>query len=264
METFPVKFISYINGKNTSPIEPEKIKIIGEGLTKFNSPGSGFESIIFLGNDVYLTIESDEKSKMMGYIIKGKISNDSSEITLDSSTLINIKPQSDIHNLSEETIFSFGNQIFTLYEANGKNINTNPVAHRFDKNLKEYRSVNFENVEYRITDATIPSSDGKFWVINYMYSGDWQDFKPAEDEETKKFGIGNSHKNSLNIERLLEFQISDSFIYRTETPPVLIELSTDGKGRNWEGIVILEKYGFLLISDYFPRTIFGYLEFPHK
>ena len=256
--------LDFIEGKNINPIEPEKIKIYCEGLTKFNKSGSGYESIMFLEDEVYLTIEFEENNKMVGYIVKGKINKDADEIILDSSTLSKINSQGDIHNLSDETIFSFKNQIYTLYEANGKNVNSKPIAHKFDENLKSAKNVNFVNIEYRITDATVPENDGKFWAINYMYSGDWQDLKPAEDEEILKFGVGKSHKNSQNIERLLEFQISDTLIYRTGTPPIQIKLSSNGKGRNWEGVAKLENYGFLIITDYFPGTVLGYIKYVGK
>lgn len=256
--------LDFIEGKNVNAIEPEKIEIYGEGLTKFNKSGSGYESIMFLGEEVYLTIEFEDNNKMTGYIIKGTINKDADKIFLDSSTLVKINPQADIHNLSDETIFSFNNQIYTFYEANGINVNPKPIAHKFDENLKSIKIVNFVNVEYRITDATVPENDGKFWAINYMYSGDWQDLKPAEDEEIIKFGIGKSQRNSPNIERLLEFQISDSLIYRTETPPIQIKLSASGKGRNWEGITKLKNYGFLIITDYFPGTVLAYIKYVGK
>ena len=72
---------------------------------------------------------------------------------------------------------------------------------------------------------------------------------PAEDEEILKFGVGKSQKNSPNIERLLEFQISDTLIYRTGTPPIQIKLSSNGKGRNWEGVAKLENLNPRSISN---------------
>lgn len=258
------RILDFIEGKNINPIEPVEIIIHGEGLTKFNKNGSGYEAITFIGNDVYLAIEFEENNEMNGYVVKGKINDEADEITLDSSTLTKINTQANINNLSDEAIFTFENQIFTIYEANGKNVNSKPVINKFDKNLKKLESVNFQNVEFRITDATIPRYDGKFWVINYMYSGDWEDLNPAEDEEIYKFRIGKSRKKFKGVERLLEFQISDSLIYRTETPPIQLELSQDGVGRNWEGISELKNYGFLIITDYYPKTILGFVEYKKK
>jgi len=258
------RILDFIEGKNVSPIEPLEIIIHGDGLTKFNKNGSGYEAIAFIGNNVYLAIEFEENNKMSGYLVKGKINNEADEIVLDSSTLAKINTQANIHNLSDETIFTFENQIFTIYEANGKNVNANPVINKFDHTLNKLKSISFENVEFRITDATIPRNNGKFWVINYMYSGDWKDLNPAEDEEIYKFGIGKSHKKFIGVERLLEFQISDSSIYRTKTPPIQLELSQDGVGRNWEGISELKNYGFLIITDYYPRTILGFVEYQEK
>ena len=63
------------------------------------------------------------------------------------------------------------------------------------------------------------------------------------------------------MERLLEFKIINNKIIRTETPPVNIELLKNGAGRNWEGLVKLGNYGFIIVSDYFPETILGYIHY---
>lgn len=255
------RILDFINGKNTAAIEPQSIRIIGKSLERFNKYGDGYESIAFNGNDVYLTIEAFENFKMAGYIVKGKINDEATEIVLDKNSLAQIKPQANIYNLTDETIFIYKNLIYTLYEANGKNINTNPLAHKFETDLKSFGTAKFPNIEYRITDATIPDNEGKFWAINYMYSGDWNDLNPADDNEDKSGGKYVELENSQIVERLLEFQIKDSAIIRTETAAVKFKLLNNNEGRNWEGVAKLENYGFLLTTDYFPRTILGYLQY---
>jgi hypothetical protein len=255
------RIIDYISGKDTTQIEPEKISLVGKGLEKFNDYGQGFESIAFNNNDVYLTIEAAENHKMTGYVIKGKINNDATEIILNAESLAFVKSQADIHNLSDETIFIFNGCVYTLFEANGKNITPYPVAHRFTLDLEPLESVGFPNVEYRITDATTPSIDGKYWVINYMYAGDWDILKPAYDEEADKYIQNDSSQNPRKTERLLEFQIKDGSIVRTETPPIQLKILNKEGGRNWEGVAKLDDYGFILVTDEYPRTILGYLQF---
>lgn len=249
----------FISGKDESEIEPEKITIIAEGLQRFNQSGQGYESIAFNGNDVYLTIEASENSKMNGYIVKGKINNEATHIILDKKSLKRIEPQADIYNLSDETIFIYNNNIYTLYEANGKNVNRYPFSHKFDSELNLLGKINFPNIEYRITDASTPDNQGKFWVINYLYSGDWNDLIPADDEE-EDFNPGKM-ENLRSTERLLEFQIKDSIIVRTEKKQLKIKLLNNNIGRNWEGLVKFGNYGFLMVSDYYPKTILGYLKY---
>ena len=258
------RIIDYINCKDTTQIEPEKISIEGKGLERFNDYGQGYESIAFNGNDVYLTIEAAENHKMAGYVIKGKINNDATEIVLNAESLAFVKPQADIHNLSDETIFIYNNCVCTLFEANGKNINPSPVAHRFDFDLKPLKSIKFPNVEYRITDATTPNADGKYWVINYMYSGDWDSLKPAHDGELDKYIQSDSSENFHKTERLLEYQITGNSVVRTETPPIQLKILKKEVGRNWEGLAKLDNYGFILVTDEHPRTILGYLEFKER
>ena len=255
------RILDYINGKDTNSIEPQKILIHGEGLARFNELGQGYESIAFNGEDVYLTIESYKNKLTQGFVIKGNINDEATKIELDSHSLTKINPQSNIFNLSDETILIFNNEIYTIYEGNGKNINSSPYISKFDSNLTPLGHIKFQNVEYRITDATTPEKDGKFWAINYMYSGDQEDLLPAEDEDFTKYGRGSSHKSSLTVERLLEFKIINNKIIRTETPPVNIELLKNGAGRNWEGLVKLGNYGFIIVSDYFPETILGYISY---
>ncbi|GIS36220.1 MAG: hypothetical protein Ct9H90mP7_2280 [Candidatus Neomarinimicrobiota bacterium] len=53
-----------------------------------------------------------------------------------------------------ESIFEYKNQIVTLFEANGSNIHVEPKAIAFNKEINTYKSIEFENLEYRLTDVT--------------------------------------------------------------------------------------------------------------
>jgi hypothetical protein len=97
-------------------------------------------------------------------------------------------------------------------------------------------------------------------VINYLYSGD--DFsREASDPLGAQYGIGKTHQTNFNVERLVEFQYSDSGIQRVNRAP--IQLVLEGlEGRNWEGIARLDDRGFLLITDRYPTTLFGFVPMP--
>ena len=59
------------------------------------------------------------------------------------------------------------------------------------------------------------------------------------------------------IEQILEFQILDGKIIKTNKEPIKLLKEISEKGHNWEGIVKF-KDGFLIITDMFPETLLGY------
>ena len=224
--------------------------------------GSGFESVAFLDKDVYFTVESSGWFDTKGYVLKGKISEDLSYIDLFSETLHEIPSQSGVTNLSEEAILIADSLIYTFHEANGVKINPSPVSHSFTLDLTPHGNIPLDNLEYRITDATSVDSLNRFWVINYLFPEDWNDLKVYEKREYEFKGIGISHKQRLNVERLVEYQVSKDRILRTNSLPVYVELGQSKGGRNWEGIVRFSD-GFLIITDKYPRTILAFVE-KHK
>lgn len=251
------KIIAFLNGDDTSPIKPDTFFIHATGLETFNSHGSGYEAIDFGFDDSYsyLAIESNLGFSTSGYLVKGCGG------TLDASTLINIESQSGINNLAEEAIFAFNGRIYSIHEANGKNVNPNPVVHAFHLNLADEITLPFPNIEYRITDATTPDESGKFWVTNYFWEGDSSDLKPAEDELVTKYGIGETNSKEPGIERLIQLEVKEGGIELVDRAPIYLKLNNDG-GRNWEGIAKLDDRGLLIITDKFPATILGFVELP--
>ena len=59
-----------------------------------------------------------------------------------------IAPQADIANKTDETILLVGDQVLTMYEANGLLPNPNPVAHIFGADLAEKGTMPFPRMEY--------------------------------------------------------------------------------------------------------------------
>ncbi len=249
---------SFLNGESDNPISPIKIEFIAKGLERFNDRGSGYESIIFRGNEVYLTIESLGEDRTAAYIVKGKVENNLSRIILDSNSVRLIDPQTNIFNIGDESILIYNDKVITLHEAYGKNINLNPSTNIFDLSLNEKDDISFPSIEYRITDATSCDSLGRFWAINYFWPGDEFNLKPAPDSIRLNFGIGYTHSEYTVVERLIELQINDSSIVKTNKEPVYLELD-DEDGRNWEGIVKLNNKGFVIITDKFPATILAFV-----
>ena len=79
------------------------------------------------------------------------------------------------------------------------------------------------------------------------------------EEIAKKFGIGKSHSKAERVERILQLHFSKNGITLSDRPPLYLELSLDKDARNWEGIARLDTLGFLIITDTYPRTIFGFV-----
>ena len=218
----------------------------------------GFESVTFVGDTVYMTIESRAGSSMVGYLVKGSVTGDCAGIVLDPNVMTPIQPQADLKNMTDETIIVYEDRIYTVYEANGVNVNSDPVAHVFTLDLDPVEETPFPSIEYRVTDATVPDADGFFWAINYFYPGDTK-LKPGTDEIAEEYGLGESHREMEQVERLVALQITDEGITFAGIAPIYLELDPSlDDSRNWEGLVRFGE-GFLLVTDEYPTTILGYV-----
>jgi len=191
--------------------------------------------------------------------VKGLISTENNSIELDSKTLTQIPLNINLFNSSCETILNYNQNIITIFEANGKNINPNANAYEFDKNLTFFKYLPFPTIEYRITDATSVNNDGTFWVINYYFPGDKDLLNPAIDSLKLKYGTGKTHLLTEVVERLIELKIEDSKIVKTAKPPIYLKLDLNKPSNNWEGIAKLDKLGFLIATDTYPETILAFV-----
>lgn len=246
----------YLSGGTATPIEPQKIVFDTAGLPQALSGFEGFEAIVFDQGVVYVTVETRQSGGMMGYLLKGTVSEDCSAITLDPDSRQELPPQADLSNMTDETIVIYGDQLYTFYEANGINVNPEPVAHVFDLDLNPLGTVSFPSIEYRVTDATTVAEDGTFWVINYFYPGDTK-LKPGDDQLALTYGIGLSHQTAEQVERLVRMQLSDDGIEILDQEPIYLVLDSE-ESFNWEGLVRMGD-GFLMVTDEYPTTILGYV-----
>lgn len=249
-----------ISSKSKVPLTSLRLEFDAAGLDKFNWWGSGYEGIIFVGDDVYLIIENF-KEKTEGFIVKGEIDFPNKKIKIDPLSLIKINIPNILRNLSEEAVTYFNNQIYIIHEINGINVNPNPFAILLSTDLLTQKQVNFPTLEYRVTDATMVEPDSTFWVINYLWTGDINKLKPQNDFYFNEYGIGRSHKDSYSVERLLKLKITPDGIIPALNPPIYLKIEENMSSRNWEGIVKFDEIGFLLATDKFPRTILGFIPY---
>ncbi len=250
---------NYLLGKKSSPLLPIPIPFATDNIAERILGFEGFEALVFTGDTVFLTIESETGSGTLGYLVRGRIEPDLSSIELDVIDPTSIPPQSEIENMCEETMFIAGRQVITIYEANGSRVNRNPVAHIFDFGLQTISSIPMASIDYRITDATTSDESNNFWAINYFYPGD-KELLPKYDPLGKGDTVNQS--NSA-VERLVKFHYADDGIVLIEQPPLDLKLLPDDS-RNWEGLVRLEDRGFLIVTDKFPRTILAFVPFENK
>lgn len=247
---------AYLGGDSAEAIEPVQIVFDTNGLPKELSGFEGFEAITFVQDVVYVTIETRQSGGMMGYLVRGTVADDCSAITLDAKTRTELPPQADLSNMTDETILFYQDQLYTIYEANGVNINPDPTASVFDLALEPVGTVAFPSIEYRVTDATTVAEDGTFWAINYFYPGDTK-LLPGEDQIALAYGIGVTHQTAEQVERLVEMQITGAGVILLDTAPIYLELDSE-ESNNWEGLVLMGD-GFLVVTDEYPTTILGYV-----
>ena len=254
---------AYLAGETYEPLEPARIPFTAPDVQDTVAGFEGYEAIAFVGDEVYMTIESETDAGLVGYLLYGAISPNLGAVTMDTANLVAILAQSSVSNMCEESLVATGDGMFTIYEANGTGVNAAPVVNVFDMSLAPVDPVPFANVEYRITDATELDGDGRFWAINYFYPGD-EDLLPETDPLADEYGEGATHAAGAGVERLIEFQYGANGIALTETPPMQLQLMADGSLRNWEGLVRLDESGFLLATDKYPRTILAFVPLPEE
>jgi len=257
------QILDYLSGTDQTKIIPIKIPLETHGLEKQIKGYEGFEAIVFKGDSMYLTIESEADDALQAFVVSGKIAPDLYRMEIFPAPMPVVPSRSGAANMSEETLILIDDHLATVHEANGGQINPAPQCTLFDLSLNPAGQWTFPRVEYRLTDATAVDGDGKFWVINYMYPGDVKDLKPGPDSLKIRFGYGATHAQAKRVERLLEFQYRNGSVKLSGTPPLYLQLDLEDDARNWEGIVRLEDRGFLIATDRFPETILAFVPY-HK
>ncbi|MEC9475108.1 MAG: hypothetical protein VX746_04200 [Candidatus Neomarinimicrobiota bacterium] len=252
------KLNQWLSKQSAEGIVPQKIKLIMPDYRKTIKGYQGFEAVCFDGNSIYLVIESKHDGIMKSFIVKGKMERKKGIITIDKDVLREIPIPINIKNMGYESIIKYKNQILVIFEANGKNINPDPKIISFNRSLEQSKLLKFDNLEYRLTDATQVDKKGNFWAINFYWPGEEKRLKPALDEVLMNTTEGPTHAMFDHVERLVEYKIYKNEIKRTSSDP--IQLTINKESRNWEGVVRLDKKGFIMIVDEYPRTILAFVE----
>ena len=236
------------------------VPILNSDLRDLIKGFEGFESILFLDQMVYLTIESRAGNPMMGYLVRGEVQGELESVTLDPESLVEIVPFSSERNATFEAMTYWNENFYVIYEQNSYQGENQPVAYQYNQDLELVGAIPFPALDYRVTDATISDGDGKFWVMNYFFPGDTH-LAVDQDALILEYGEGKSHLENEPVERLVQLQIGENQITRIDQAPTYLQLLDYNIARNWEGIVMLDDLGFLLITDSFPGSLLGFCPF---
>ncbi len=251
-------------GRMAKPLQPVAVPCEAAGMMRIIRGFDGLEAMGILGDRVYMTVEAKEDTVMAGYLVCGHYDIGHDGVAIDMTRMTSIPLGLNIPNVAEESMIIDGNRVITFSEANGRNLVREPRAKVFNEVIDYLGSIPFPHIEYRVTDATALDAEGRFWVINYFYPGERFKLLPAPDPEVEKYGPGEGAEDCACIERLLELRLTpENTIVRTETPPINLRLSADGRCRNWEALVRLDDRGFLLMTDKYPGTLLAYVPNPY-
>lgn len=244
--------IDYLGRESERPLTPTTLDIDTTELRSRLTGYEGFEAITFLRDRVFMIIETSGGvlGDYSAYLVQGTIDLGLETISLDFESLVQIPSQTDLRNSTDEAIIIYDDTLISIHEANGEGINPDPLANRYDLNLDHSGEIPFPHVDYRITDATAVDRQGYFWATNYFFPGDLHLISPDHHDPP-----------SSPVERILKFSIQEHAIILADVSPIQLVLSEDSP-RNWEGLVRFEEKGFLLVTDKYPRTIFGFVEYP--
>lgn len=251
--------LAYLDGTSAAPLSPRPIPLNDAALAEKIKDYQGFEAIVFSGERVFMAIEAGDGADMSGYLIAGTIAPDLSAITLDIEGMVENPLQDLQDNKSDEAMLIVDDRILTFYEVNGAGLAPVHVANVYDFDLNFVETFSFPTIEYRVTDAAL-ATGSDFWVINYFFPGD-EDLKPASDPLAEKYGRGPTHSQFETVERLVKMRYSPNGIVLANTAPVQLTLLPDNS-RNWEGLVLLDGSGFLMVTDKFPETILAFVAMP--
>lgn len=252
------KILDFLGLADGKALSPRRVPFNDSGIPELIDGFEGYEAVVFVGDRVFLTIEAVKGGGRIGHLVSGNVDGDLTAIRLDVASLQELTPISLVDEMAFEALLSVDKDLIAIYEANGKTVSPSSQAIWVDRSLGTQRTIPFPSIEYRITDTTSLDGDARFWAINYFYPGE-EHLKPRTDPVVKKYGQGPTHAVSEAVERLVEFQWSDSAITLVDRPPVQLQLLAEGESRNWEGIVRLDDKGFLVVTDTCPETILAFV-----
>ena len=252
--------INSLDTENPIPIEPEQPGFHTPDYSKTIPGFEGFEAIAFNGNNIYVTLEAKDDKTMRGYLAWGTINPNTKEVTIPDENILELETPIQVKNMTYESLLIHNNHIILFYEVQGINLQKSVWQYKVSLSDFSVSKIKFPNIEYRITDVSRIDQKNRFWAINYFWTGDAKQVKPAPDPIAMLFKEGKTHRNSDSVERLIELEISDDKIQLSGREPIQLQLS-EKNSRNWEAIVRIDDKGILIATDKYPEMILGFIAF---
>ncbi len=242
------------------PLPHQAITLLENDVRSKMTFFDGYEAIACDGDTLWLSIEAKNLlGAYQAYIVPADIAlnTDAPSISIRTDQIRYVESQSGLSNKGDEAIVLHGEQLVSLHEVNDERRVKHPKGNRVHIVSGEQSQIPFEHLPFRITDASSTDDLGRFWVVNYQYSGD-RFSRDSKDILGEKYGLGASHQQYFNTERLIEYQFVKGRIARTSRAPIQLAMESK-EGRNWEGLVKLDELGFLMITDKYPTSLLGFV-----
>jgi hypothetical protein len=244
-----------IDGKDTALTSFNVLKV--RNLDKL--PGfikktyQGFETLTFLGNSVYMAIETADTAANC-YLVRGVIDPTKNEINIDHKNYLALKRPFYISNAGYESITWLPgiNKLIAFYEFNAAADGS--MAYLIDTSLtKAPELIKTPFLYFRNTDA-VTASNGGIYAINYYWDGDYEKYLDNGI-------VQNTVRDIIRAVPALKDSIAKNPNYlKTHTLARIIYLKNyrkkkwkqvavfDGFRNDWEGITLFKK-GALVIAD---------------
>jgi len=251
--------LAYLAAPHPAPLTPFEVPVQADQPLNAVPGFDGYEALAF-GPDqrVYTLIEAfdPDGAGMVGYLVGGRVVGDLAAIELDLARRVALPGQTDYLNMAYESLIVDGERVIVLHEINGPRVNPAPRALVFDLDLAPLGALPMAPLDYRLTDVTAPDAAGRAWGINYFFPGEVF-LHPSSEPLAERYGVGATHAQYAQVERLVALEIGADGITLADGPPVPFAL--EEAPRNWEGIARLGERGLLLVTDRFPDTRLGFV-----
>ncbi|RMH65500.1 MAG: hypothetical protein D6677_02325 [Calditrichaeota bacterium] len=258
-ETFSKNRILFVKteslNKDSGLVMPQTISLKGR-WDRIIEGFEGFEAFVLRGERAYALIEAKENGRMKSWLVSGYLDRQRNQLNWDMHRKSAVPVADTLRNLTAEALIIFNDTLYALAEGNGRRINPAPKAYMFDLQLNYIGALPFPSIEYRVTDATRADENGVFWVSNYFFSGEKRLLRPAPEDNL--IPIQSPPDNDREVERLIRLRITARGIVIDDAHTLPL-YSPVKAGRNWEGLA-RAPYGFWIITDQYPRTIFARID----
>ena len=254
---------AYLSQPDHAPLMAEAIPLNEQGIRDQLAHFDGYEAIACEGEQMWLSIEMDgQKRQFQSHLVKAhyEIEGVSPSISVQPETLKRVDAPTSIVNIGREALLLSDDKLLSFYELNSERITPQSKVHWHSLHSNKNGELPLTQVPFRLTDASALDQQNRFWAINYLWQGDKRFFE-AHDPIVPRGSQGHTHHQFPQVERLLEFELNESGVQLTQTPPIQLKLS-NRDGRNWEGIARLDQRGLLIVTDKHPTTLFAFVAFP--